>query len=82
MCIVHHRIRSPEHILYTDIQLQVIKMFKNAVQHSYVLYRSNWPISESTFKSDGSTENTWNNIRQVKCTARDFRRCPFTVIRN
>ena len=20
----------------------------------------------------GSTENTWNNIRQVKCTARDF----------
>ena len=34
-----------------------------------------WSIYKKTLRKYweiGSTENTWNNIRQVKCTARDF----------
>ena len=34
-----------------------------------------WSICKKTLQKyweTGSTENTWNNIRQVKCTARDF----------
>ena len=34
-----------------------------------------WSTCKKTLQKyweTGSTENTWNNIRQVKCTARDF----------
>ena len=34
-----------------------------------------WSTCKKTLQmywETGSTENTWNNIRQVKCTARDF----------
>ena len=34
-----------------------------------------WSTCKKTlqkYRETGSTENTWNNIRQVKCTARDF----------
>ena len=55
----------------------IVELSKKGKYVSEIIKCTNklWSTYKKTlqkYQETGSTENTWNNIRQVKCTARDF----------
>ena len=61
----------------TAIKDLIVELSKKGKYVSEIIKCTNkpWSTCKKTLQKyweTGSTENMWNNIRQVKCTARDF----------
>ena len=59
------------------IKETIVELSKKGKYVSEIIKCTNkpWSTCKKTLQKyweTGSTENTWNNIRQAKCTARDF----------